>query len=231
MMATSARRPTPATRAGCAWAPAIHVRASGLPPRMRACAGTRCLFSCVGENYDVDGSPLTGCEVADTAPGTHTRATARFQGSPSCFDDESAFSISGNIPSDTRVHEMPAPSGFDMTTGSAPDWHRFFGTGGTFCVNDLSVSLAVSGADSPTCFRLIVTTTDFPRGSVLRHLGRRHVHGQPRLWLLRWRLQHLHHRATHLLRGQRGDNLQDHRSPSSRAAVVALHLFPRFGAR
>lgn len=120
-------------------------------------------FSCQGENYDVDGNPLTGCEVAQPSPGHTTIATALDNGHVSDCDggNNMEFTFSGNMLADTRVHENPAVTAFDPVTGSAPFWFSIVGDGHTFCQNDLVVNMTTSGeptAQDASCYRLFVNT-------------------------------------------------------------------------
>jgi hypothetical protein len=116
-----------------------------------------CSISCQGENYDVDDNAANGCEVKDAPLGNHTTETALSLGSFSCHDDSSAQNIMGAIPSDTRVHEDPAVDGFSTTSGSAPDYFTLFGSGGT-CVDDINMTLTVTGSTAPTCYMLSAVT-------------------------------------------------------------------------
>ena len=62
------------------------------------------------------------------------------------------------IPSDTRVHENPAVTGFGSTQGAAPDFLSVNATGGTFCANDVGLTFTVTGAPNLACYALTVTT-------------------------------------------------------------------------
>jgi hypothetical protein len=62
------------------------------------------------------------------------------------------------LPSDQRVHENASVVGFDVTTGSAPDYVSISTTSGTFRQNDILMTLNVMGSLFPTCYRLDVTT-------------------------------------------------------------------------
>jgi hypothetical protein len=121
------------------------------------CSGGACTFSCVGENYDVDGHPANGCEVPDSPTGNHTQATATLLGQLPCDDTASSFDRLGVIPSDARLHENPLVSGFNNDSGAAPDWVRVLATGGIFCVNDLALTLSM-GATAAGCYQLTVLT-------------------------------------------------------------------------
>lgn len=120
------------------------------------CTNSTCSLSCNAEQYDADGNTSNGCEVLDTPAGHHTLATAFGAGSNTCSDSD-AFSASGVLPSDTRPH-APAIVGFDAVSGSAPDFLVVDATGGNLCLNNLSLTLAVSGAANLACYRLDVTT-------------------------------------------------------------------------
>src|SRR5262245_38714641 len=129
----------------------------GQPADNVTCDQTQtCTFSCQGENYDVNNNPSDGCEVADSPTGNHTQGTAVDQGPRPCFD-ASTFSFGGTIVDDTRVHANPAVSGFNTTTGSTPDWYSMTATGG-ICTDDLSVTLQMTSANQPTCYKLTVIT-------------------------------------------------------------------------
>jgi hypothetical protein len=75
-----------------------------------------------------------------------------------CTDDSSNPNIHGAIASDGRAHVTPAIVGFDSTTGSAPDWSVVHANGGTFCSNDLNLTLQVAGSSQPSCYKLTVIT-------------------------------------------------------------------------
>jgi hypothetical protein len=123
--------------------------------------GTQCTLSCKGENYDVNGNPIDGCEVADNPTGNHVQTAAARQPALSTCDHVGYASINGIMPSDQRAHENPVVSGFDFTTGSAPDWYVVaasdtsqFGT----CQSELVATLQVQGTPYPTCYHLNVVT-------------------------------------------------------------------------
>jgi hypothetical protein len=121
------------------------------------CADAGCTFSCKGENYDVDQSRDSGCEVADAPLGNHLQANATGQGSLPC-NDSSTLTVMGVLPSDARVHENPAVSGFGATQGGAPDFLSVNATGGTFCANDVGLTFTVTGAPDLACYSLTVAT-------------------------------------------------------------------------
>ena len=123
------------------------------------CDGTNCGFSCQGENYDVDTLESTGCEQADSPTGNHVSNDAVYVGSLPCGDGSSNINVSGIIPSDTRTHENPALTGFNSSTGAIQDWFRIFADGG-ICVNDINVTLQVSGTAALNCYRLQAITSD-----------------------------------------------------------------------
>jgi hypothetical protein len=123
--------------------------------------GTTCTFSCQGENYDVDDNEADGCEVPDAPQGNHTQSTAANEGDVSdCDSGTTEFTITGLLVSDTRVHEDPAVVGFDTASGSAPDWYSIFGVGHTLCENDIVMTLAVQGSQSPACYAFTVITDE-----------------------------------------------------------------------
>jgi len=122
--------------------------------------GTTCTFSCIGDNYDVDNSEATGCEVADPLTTNHDQGTATYVGAFNCYDDESQQNFGGGIPSDHRAHQSPAVVNFNATTGAAPDWFRIRADGGSLCVNDVTLTLDVNGSGDLTCFRMTVSTSD-----------------------------------------------------------------------
>ena len=115
-------------------------------------------MTCQGDYYDLDGSIDDGCEVAATPAGDHTEVVALSEGSQSCADTPGFTPITGNLPSDARVHADPSLVGFDPVTGSAPDWFSFNATGGDFCVDDVAVTLTMSASAYPSCYKLTVVT-------------------------------------------------------------------------
>ena len=121
------------------------------------CADGGCTFSCRGQNYDVDQSPDSGCEVADAPTGNHQNTSAISLGSVPC-NDSSTITAVGIIPSDTRVHENPGVTAFAPAQGAAPDFFSVNATGGTFCQNDIGVTLTVTQASNLACFRLTIVT-------------------------------------------------------------------------
>lgn len=123
------------------------------------CNDGGCTFSCRGQNYDVDSNRGNGCEVADSPTGNHVSSGATSLGSVPC-NDGSTISGMGIIPSDTRVHENPTFTGFVSMQGAAPDYLSVATSGGTFCVNDLGLTLTVTQAANLACFRLTVTTDE-----------------------------------------------------------------------
>lgn len=130
---------------------------AGLASANVTCTSGACTFSCKGENYDVDQRPDSGCEVLDAPLGNHSTANAASAGSNSC-SDSSTINQSGVLPSDTRVHEMPAVADFNVASGFAPDFLKVTATGGLTCVNDIGLTFTVTGTAPLTCYRLSVTT-------------------------------------------------------------------------
>jgi len=130
---------------------------AGAPGANVTCADGGCTFSCKGDNYDADGRPDSGCELADTPTTNHVASGAVNGGSVDCFDG-STITVSGVLPSDVRVHELPAVVAFDTAKGAAPDFIAVGTSGGTFCVNDIAITLTVTGAANPACYRLAITT-------------------------------------------------------------------------
>lgn len=125
-----------------------------------ACEAMACVFRCAGESYDVNGSIADGCEQTDNPTGNHLAGGAIDRGSFPCDDGSSNPNISGVLISDAREHS-PAIQGFQPTTGSAPDFFKLFADGG-LCVNDLNVTLTVTGSGNPSCYRLVVDTSNGP---------------------------------------------------------------------
>ncbi len=124
-----------------------------------SCVSPACTFSCQGEHYDVDNSAANGCEVVDKPLGNHVALGAIGLGTVSCSDGNGHTVVgAGIMPSDGRSHATPAVTGFDTASGSAPDLFNVDASGGTFCVNDISIALAVTGASSPACYQLSVVT-------------------------------------------------------------------------
>jgi hypothetical protein len=119
----------------------------------------QCFFSCQGEHYDIDQDASDGCEKVDSPLENHSVATATNLGSVGCNDGDSAQNLSGILPSDDRVHEDPGVIGFDSATGAAPDYWTIVGSGGTFCQDDLNLTLTVTGSSNATCYMLNATTS------------------------------------------------------------------------
>ncbi len=126
-----------------------------------ACESMTCLFRCAGESYDVNGDLGTGCEQSDAPTGNHSSGGAVDLGSLPCDDGSSNPNISGVMVSDAREH-APSILGFNTTTGSAPDFYTIYADGGTFCQDDINITLAVSGSSSPTCYKLTADTSKGP---------------------------------------------------------------------
>jgi hypothetical protein len=123
-------------------------------------AGTpQCAFSCQGEHYDIDQDASDGCEQVDVPIQNHAVSTATDLGSVGCDDGDSAQNLNGIMPSDNRVHENPGVIGFDSSTGAAPDYWTIVGSGGTFCEDDLNLTLTVSGSSNATCYMLNATAS------------------------------------------------------------------------
>jgi hypothetical protein len=109
----------------------------------------------------VNNQAADGCEVADAPMGNHVAATPADLGSTGCADGNGhTVHHDGKLPSDTRVHTNPMVAGFDAASGSAPDELKVTGSGGTFCEDDVNITLTVTGSTAPTCYRLHIVTTD-----------------------------------------------------------------------
>jgi hypothetical protein len=121
------------------------------------CNQPTCTFSCKGESYDVNNNPANGCEVTDPVTGNHSTNTAVDLGDHGCKDSDK-LTFTGHLPSDSRLHENPAVAGFDLATGSAPDFFKVRGTGSALCTNQVAYTLTVSGSTYPHCYNLTVTT-------------------------------------------------------------------------
>lgn len=120
------------------------------------CEGMCQDFRCRGERYDINGLTTDGCEISDSPLDNHSQANAYDLGSYSCVDALSAFTVSGSVPHDLRVHHMPAVNGFVAATAAAPDYYRVFGQGGP-CVNNVAATLQFPSGGA--CHRLTVTTS------------------------------------------------------------------------
>ena len=121
------------------------------------CTDGGCTFSCKGQNYDVDQNRANGCEVVDAPLGNHQQSSAAGVGTVPC-NDSSTISATGVVPSDTRTHENPTITAFSAMQGAAPDFLSVNATGGTFCQNDIGLTLVVTTAPNLACYRLTVTT-------------------------------------------------------------------------
>jgi hypothetical protein len=130
----------------------------GTPYTNVTCSGGECFMSCQGEHYDVNGDPSDGCEAADSPVGNHTQATATVYDPVFCSNGTNT-TITGRMVSDKQTHASPAIAGFDLATGSAPDWHYVPAPGGFSCVNDLKATLTIMGSSMPgNCYRLTAIT-------------------------------------------------------------------------
>ena len=138
-------------------------------------AQEQCTLACVGENYDVDQSAVNGCEVPASPQGDHTTSSRINLGSSDCLDGDSQFSISGRFPSDARTHQSPAVTGFDSSTGSAPDYWVITGTGSSFpsaiCVDDLQLTVTLTGSSNPACYQVTVTSSYGPMTATFTAAG------------------------------------------------------------
>jgi hypothetical protein len=124
----------------------------------------QCTFACVGEDYDANDNPADGCEVPANPKGDHTTAAAINLGSYYCTDSDSYAAMAeivGQFPSDTRTHQ-PAITGFDSSTGSAPDFWVITGEGYEFpdCDDDLQLYLTLTGSSSPACYEITINPND-----------------------------------------------------------------------
>ncbi|MFT4041339.1 MAG: hypothetical protein QM692_24365 [Thermomicrobiales bacterium] len=120
------------------------------------CTDGICTFNCLGDTYDVDNNPATGCEKVD-ANGAHTSASAVALGDVNACDGSGFTTSSRALYSDARAHVSPAVPDFDITVGAAPQWWVVRATGGGFCNNDLGVVMNLTGATA-NCYRLTVFT-------------------------------------------------------------------------
>lgn len=117
--------------------------------------GSTCTFACKGFNYDVNNDASNGCEFSDY-PNNTTQESAISLADQNCSDLKVA-GFSGSIPSDARAHDG-APVSFDATVGAREYWFKVFGSGGMVCLNDISATMIMSGADVPACYTLTVVT-------------------------------------------------------------------------
>lgn len=118
--------------------------------------------TCKGTNYDVDGDIADGCEVADSGVGFGTKSEAESQSAAASAPDcdgggTQGFTVSGDLPSDKRVHADPAIVGFNASSGSTPDWFWVDPIEGV-CTNDIVATLQVSSVNAPRldCYQLDV---------------------------------------------------------------------------
>jgi hypothetical protein len=132
-------------------------------------------YSCQGDYYDVDNDVADGCEVLQPYQ-FHTRDTAPIVGAFSCNDGNTG-TFTELLPSDQRIHALPAVPGFDGSTGSAPLWFAVVATGGLTCVNDYSVTLTVSNALSPSCYGVELVTDQLTDSSPTNSQGKATLSG------------------------------------------------------
>ena len=128
-----------------------------------ACESAECSYSCKGNNFDTNGNPADGCEVADLSVN-HAKAQSAYKGSFDCHDPDAGSSwplhISAKMVSDARVHQNPAMPDRNGVTGASSHWFRVYGDGGYLppCSNDLEAKLQVKNSSYPSCYRLNVHT-------------------------------------------------------------------------
>jgi hypothetical protein len=132
-----------------------------------------CEITCDGDNYDVNGVLSDGCEFANPCPinapngGSpttlcpveHQQSSATNLGSFSCDDSSSAQNVTAAVPSDDRAHS-PAVIAFDGTAGAAPVQLQIYGSGGTFCQDDLNLYLQMKTGTRLQCYSLVAVTSD-----------------------------------------------------------------------
>jgi hypothetical protein len=118
-------------------------------------------MTCRGDNYDIDGDVTNGCEQMQSDQST-VETSATSLGEISCNDGSGdSVQATGNLLSDTRVHTNPAVPGFNSAVGSAPEWWSIDATGGTFCENDVVLTLTVTGSSHPSgCYELTALTDE-----------------------------------------------------------------------
>lgn len=128
----------------------------GGPDAAVSCSRGDCTFACIGRSFDVDGNPDNGCERRDTDQAGYSRASAFSLASPPC-DDNVGGNFSGHIMSDARAH--PDLQAFDKRVGTAPEYWKVRGTGGTSCRNDLAAVITTSDGSPQVCYRLTVESS------------------------------------------------------------------------
>lgn len=119
------------------------------------CSNSTCVYTCRGEQYDVNNNGADGCEVKDIGPGHLKRNASGDRGSKDCDDGNSADALVGTIASDSRTHAVPAVSNFNAATGAAPDWWtvKANGSSGFFsCINDYAITFTTSGGGNTACY-------------------------------------------------------------------------------
>lgn len=131
----------------------------GQPQTVVTCDSGHCLFSCDGNNYDINNDPSDGCEQFDSATN-HSKETAAFLGNWSCFDSVTG-QISGTIYSDTHLHINHEDTQFAR---SLPLWWKIRAIGGP-CENDLFISLVQTSGTKDRAYDLTLIT-DLSSGSV-----------------------------------------------------------------
>jgi hypothetical protein len=119
--------------------------------------GPTCQLTCRGENYDVDGDPKNGCEMAHAVTPGHNQVDSDDRGHKSCFDT-STDAFFTFLLSDSRVHQNPLVGSFNVQVGSAPDFYRVEADGGAFCVNDYDVTFSTSGGGTDKCYQCTIIT-------------------------------------------------------------------------
>jgi hypothetical protein len=117
-----------------------------------------CGISCRGDNWDVDGDPTDGCEVAESDPNDHLQSMPTKFPDTDCNDGTSQNSFSGHLLSDLRAHANPTVAGYDPVAGAAPHYFAVFSSGGTFCQDDYSLTFTTTGGADVPCYKATIIT-------------------------------------------------------------------------
>jgi hypothetical protein len=121
-------------------------------------AGQVVIASCLGEHYDVDNAATNGCERLQPYTAHVQSAFMPSVGSFSNCDFDFSTTISGDLYSDSRLHDNPVISAFVPSVGSAPAWYRVVAASNPFCLNDYEVTFTVTGGAATPCYKLTLQT-------------------------------------------------------------------------
>jgi hypothetical protein len=119
--------------------------------------GIYSITSVAGENYDVNGDATDGPELSHfPVLGNHTQSMAADQGTA---NGTGGTTFQGVMLSDSRIHANPPVVGFDLITGSAPDWFKFHVDPGLVGqLNEVTARITTWGGSHSSSYSLDIRT-------------------------------------------------------------------------